>query len=120
MNREGRYEKENRFWEIIYYLDTNELLIRTGIKGRTGTLKILSGFDGDKVDKLIVKKTNQKLKKGWKHVSKHINAEFTEESLYNYRLEKYNYDGKKKKVSKKSLKKKKPKKMSKKKSKKYR
>ena len=96
MNREGRYHKGNRFWEIIYYLDTNEIIIRTGLKGYTGRFYIYSGFDGDE-NNMIIKKTNQKLKDGWKHVSKNINNEFNENSLHEYRYNKYNYNGKKKK-----------------------
>ena len=55
MKPEGRYEKGNKFWEIIYYLDTNEILTRTGIKGTIGRLYINYGF-GDNYENIIKKK----------------------------------------------------------------
>ena len=40
--------------EIIYYLDTNEILTRTGIKGTVGRLYINYGF-GDNYENIIKK-----------------------------------------------------------------
>ena len=96
MNKEGRYERNNKFWEIIYILDTNEALVRTGVKGNIGRLYIYYGFDNHEFDNFIIKKTNKKLKEGWKHVSKYINNEFTEDTLMDYRLDNFDYSGKKK------------------------
>tara|TARA_Y200000002_G_C22616769_1_gene636354 strand:+ start:949 stop:1287 length:339 start_codon:yes stop_codon:yes gene_type:complete len=104
MEREGRYQKDNRFWEIIYYLDINEILIRTGRIGTIGRLYIDYGF-GENYDNIIIKKTNKKLSEGWKHVTKNINQEFNKDTLLDYRLEHYDYDGKKKKKSIKKTKK---------------
>lgn len=96
MDKEGRYEKNNRFWEIIYNLDANEIWVRTGIKGNIGRLYIYYGFDNKEYDDLIIKKTNKKIKEGWKHISKHINREFTKNTLMDYRMEHFDYNGKKK------------------------
>tara|TARA_B110000114_G_C14899642_1_gene320133 strand:+ start:214 stop:555 length:342 start_codon:yes stop_codon:yes gene_type:complete len=98
MEREGRYKKGNKFWEIVYYLDSNEILIRTGKIGTVGRLYINYGF-GDNYDNIIIKKTNKKISEGWKHVSKKINYEFNYDTLLDYRLEHYDYEGKKKKTN---------------------
>ena len=90
MEREGRYEKGNKFWEIVYYSDTNEILTRTGKIGTVGRLNINYGF-GDNYDNIIIKKTNKKINEGWKHVSKKINHEFNYDTLLDYRLEHYDY-----------------------------
>ena len=103
MKPEGRYEKGNKFWEIIYYLDTNEILTRTGIKGTVGRLYINYGFETEKP--IIIKKTNKKLSEGWKYVSDKINQEFNEDTLMDYRLVNYDYEGKKKIKNKKTIKK---------------
>mgnify|MGYP001221916480 CR=1 FL=1 len=104
MKPEGRYEKGNKFWEIIYYLDTNEILTRTGIKGTVGRLYINYGF-GDNYENIIKKKTNKKLSEGWKHISNKINQEFNEDTLMDYRLDNFDYEGKKKIKNKKTKKK---------------
>ena len=104
MEIEGRYEKGNKFWEIVYYLDTNEILTRTGKIGTVGRININYGFDNN-YDNIIIKKTNKKISEGWKHVSKKINHEFTYDTLLDYRLEHYDYEGKKKKTNKKKIKK---------------
>lgn len=96
MEREGRYQKGNKFWEIVYYLDSNEILTRTGKIGTVGRLYINYGFDNN-YDNIIIKKTNKKISEGWKHVSKKINHEFNYDTLLDYRLEHYDYEGKKKK-----------------------
>ena len=87
MEREGRYKKGNKFWEIVYYLDSNEILIRTGKIGTVGRLYINYGF-GDNYDNIIIKKTTKK-----------INYEFNYDTLLDYRLEHYDYEGKKKKTN---------------------
>ena len=95
MEKEGRYKKGNKFWEIVYYLDTNEILTRTGKIGTVGRININYGFDNN-YDNIIIKKTNKKISEGWKHVAKEINQEFNYDTLLDYRLEHYDYEGKKK------------------------
>ena len=106
MEKEGRYEKGNKFWEIVYYLDTNEILTRTGKIGTIGRININYGFDNN-YDNIIIKKTNKKISEGWKHVAKEINQEFNYDTLLDYRLEHYDYDGKKKITNTKKINKKK-------------
>ena len=107
MNREGRYviksNGKTKFWEIIYYMDINEVLVRSGTQGQEGKIKIYTGFDGNP-DKLIKKKTDEKLKKGWKHMRK---CKVDYDKMYDLRIEQYDFDGKKKKPSIKKSKKKK-------------
>ena len=85
-----RFEKNNKFWEIVYVLDINEILIRTGDDRKNDTIKIISGLYGSDINKKIKNLIKDKKEKGWV-LKKTV---ITSNNLVDMRLSMYDYDGK--------------------------
>ena len=96
-----RFEKNNKFWEIVYVLDINEILIRTGDSRQNdnkSTIKIISGLNGPAINKKIKNLVKDKKENGWV-LKKPV---ITQNKLVDMRFSMYDYDGtlKKKKTLK--------------------
>lgn len=88
-----RFEKNNKFWEIGYVLDINEILIRTGDSRQNenkSTIKIMSGLNGSSINKKIKNLIKDKKENGWV-LKKSI---ITQNKLVDMRFSMYDYDGK--------------------------
>jgi hypothetical protein len=87
-----RFEKNNKFWEIVYVLDINEILIRTGDSCKNdnkSTIKIMSGLNGTAINKKIKNLIKDKKGHGW--VLK--KSTITQNKLVDMRFSMYDYDG---------------------------
>ena len=89
--KNSRFEKKNRFWEIYYIDDINEIIVRTGAKKKPGRIYIYHGFDGDEWIRMMQKKINLKRHEGWKKTTLIKSAD----DIVNIRLKKYDYEGRK-------------------------
>ena len=94
MDTYKRFTNKDKFWEIYYHTDTNELLIRKGIIGEDGIIEIQSGFDGDKWLSIYNNKVDEKNNINidieiWSQTELILN----EYDLVDLRLSQYDYEG---------------------------
>ena len=83
-----RFVNKDKFWEIYYHTDTNELLIRKGIIGQDGIFEIQTGFDGLEWGSIYNNKIDE-YSKNWS-----INQPIlTEDQFVELRFRLYDYEG---------------------------
>lgn len=87
-----RLIQNDRFWEIEYYSDINEIIVRYGFvdSDRKGRFFISRGFDGDAGFITMEQKIASKIGIGWQEAELVISRR----QLLDMRFEYYDYDGK--------------------------